>query len=47
MTERVSVSSLGAEANNDSFLPTVSGDGRYVAFYSFASNLVIGDAGGF
>lgn len=46
-TERVSVSSLGVQANNDSFLPTLSGDGRYVAFYSLASNLVIGDAGGF
>jgi len=42
-TIRVSVSSAGAEANDESFLPSISADGRYVAFHSFASNLVAGD----
>jgi Tol biopolymer transport system component len=43
VTERVSVASDGAQANNGSFSPSVSGDGRHVAFESFASNLVPGD----
>jgi len=42
-TERVSVSSAEVQANNTSWYPAVSGDGRYVAFQSFASNLVSGD----
>lgn len=42
-TERVSVDSAGAEANSASFLPAISGDGRFVAFASDASNLVAGD----
>ena len=45
-TTRVSVSSRGAEGSADSFSPTVSGDGRYVAFSSTASNLVAGDGNG-
>jgi len=45
-TSRVSIASDGAEANGDSFAPAVSGDGRFVAFSSFASNLVAGDANG-
>ncbi len=40
---RVSVSSAGAEANQNSSYPVVSADGRYVAFHSSASNLVAGD----
>ena len=32
----------GAAANNGSFLPTTSQDGRYVAFQSLATNLVAG-----
>ncbi|WP_374688578.1 IPT/TIG domain-containing protein, partial [Promineifilum sp.] len=43
-TTRVSVSSSGAQGNGDSSKPAVSSDGRYVAFYSVASNLVAGDA---
>ena len=43
-TTRVSVSSDGEEANAFSFFPTVSSDGRYVAFNSIASNLVEGDS---
>ena len=32
-TERVSVDSGGAQGNGDSFDPSISADGRYVAFY--------------
>jgi Tol biopolymer transport system component len=39
-TTRVSVDSLGAEANGDSTSARLSGDGRFVVFHSFASNLV-------
>jgi len=46
-TTRVSVSSSGIEGNNDSWWPSLSADGRYVAFESYASNLVNGDANGF
>jgi len=42
-TQRVSVSSANAEADHDSFEPSVSDDGRFVAFRSMASNLVAGD----
>ncbi|HXF00107.1 MAG TPA: hypothetical protein VN458_07155 [Solirubrobacterales bacterium] len=42
-TTRVSLSSTGAEANNDSFFPSISANGRFVAFASLASNLVPGD----
>ena len=42
-TERVSVSSDGRQANGDSWQPCVSADGRYVAFYSTATNLVPDD----
>ena len=43
---RVSVDSSGAEANGGSDAPFISSDGRYVAFYSDASNLVAGDTNG-
>ena len=42
-TSRVSVNSAGEEANSDSEFPTISSDGRYVAFYSYATNLVPDD----
>ncbi len=42
-TTRVSVASSGAEGNGGSTVPAISGDGRYVAFRSLASNLVPGD----
>lgn len=45
-TERVSVGPGGAEADGSSTFPTISGDGRYVAFVSFARNLVPGGTGG-
>ena len=41
--ERVSLTSAGAEGDNSSFLPSISGDGRYVAFRSLATNFVAGD----
>jgi Tol biopolymer transport system component len=43
-TTRVSVSSTGEEANGSSlFYPSISANGRFVAFTSYASNLVPGD----
>ena len=42
-TTRVNVDSSGAEANNFSEHPSISGDGRLVAFHSWATNLVPGD----
>lgn len=42
-TARVSVASDGTQANSSSDNPYLSADGRYVAFRSFASNLVPGD----
>jgi Tol biopolymer transport system component len=45
-TERVSVGSGGAEANGESALAAISPDGRYVAFESFATNLVAADTNG-
>jgi Tol biopolymer transport system component len=38
-TTRVSVATDGTQANNTSVNPTLSVDGRYVAFDSFATNL--------
>lgn len=46
LTERVSVSSTGQEANAESSQAAISGDGRFVAFQSAASNLVGGDTNG-
>ena len=45
-TQRVSVDSAGGQGNADSYDPAISADGRYVAFRSFASNLVSGDTNG-
>ena len=42
-TERISIRSNGSQANNNSFYGTISNDGRYVAFSSWASNLVAND----
>lgn len=43
VTERVSVDSFGIEGNHDSTYASISADGRFVAFESYASNLVSGD----
>lgn len=44
--ERISVSRTGGDAHGDSGAPAVSGDGRYVAFVSFAPDLVGNDLNG-
>jgi Tol biopolymer transport system component len=38
-TQRVSVTSFGLQANGGSQMATLSGDGRFVAFLSYAANL--------
>ncbi|HET9771640.1 MAG TPA: hypothetical protein VFS16_12190, partial [Acidimicrobiia bacterium] len=45
-TERVSLSSAGAQAGGASFDPAISADGRFVAFTSAAPDLVPGDDNG-
>ncbi|WP_262270788.1 cadherin domain-containing protein [Microvirga yunnanensis] len=42
-TERISISSTGEQANGDSISPSISADARYVAYESYASNLVSDD----
>jgi len=42
-TERVSIATGGAQGNGGSRSPSISADGRYVAFASLAANLVAGD----
>jgi len=42
-TERVSVASDGSEANEASYFPRITSDGRYVVFTSRATNLAPGD----
>jgi WD40 repeat protein len=46
LTTRVSVDSAGLESNSTSFRPDISGDGRFVTFASYATNLVAGDTNG-
>src|SRR5438034_510973 len=45
-TERVSVSSDGTQSNGASLYPSISSDGRFVAFQSEATNLVDNDTNG-
>lgn len=46
-TELINVSSSGEQANFESRMPpSISADGRYVVFYSEATNLVTGDVNG-
>jgi len=46
-TTRVSVDSTGTEGNDAShYTPSISADGRYVGYFSSASNLVAGDTNG-
>ena len=42
VVQRISMASDGSQANSDSVAPSISADGRYVAFQSWASNLVPG-----
>jgi len=44
--ELVSVAADDGLANDESFFPSISSDGRYVAFVSSATNLVAGDING-
>jgi Tol biopolymer transport system component len=44
--ERISVPSGGGSSNSTSNRPSISADGRYVAFQSLATNLVAGDTNG-
>jgi hypothetical protein len=46
VTTRVSLDSNGVEANQQSTDPAMSGDGRFIAFQSRASNLVPADTNG-
>jgi len=46
-TELASITSAGLQGNGSSDFPSISGDGRYIAFLSRASNLVSGDTNGF
>ncbi len=43
ITEQVSLDGAGYQGNDHSGLPSISGDGRFIAFWSLASNLVSGD----
>jgi Tol biopolymer transport system component len=45
-TVRVSLDTSGVQANNSSFAPSISPDGKFVAFESMANNLVTGDTNG-
>jgi Tol biopolymer transport system component len=45
-TTRVSLSSTDAQGDGGSALPSISADGRFVAFVSTATNLVPGDSNG-
>ncbi|MEO0834643.1 MAG: hypothetical protein AAFY16_01380 [Cyanobacteria bacterium J06642_3] len=46
-TSRIKVGLNGAQANSDLNLGSISDDGRYISFWSDASNLVAGDSNGF
>lgn len=45
-TRRISLGARGAQANSGSRSPTMSDDGRWIAYHSFASNLVPDDTNG-
>jgi WD40 repeat protein len=47
ITVRVSVDSSGIQGNRDSFSPSISATGRFVAFTSLANNLIASDTRGF
>jgi Tol biopolymer transport system component len=46
VTERASLTATGDQADGDSGTPSLSADGRFVAFQSYAGNLVSGDSNG-
>ena len=45
-TKKISLDPAGGEANGDSFIPQLSADGRYLAYMSYATNLVDNDTNG-
>ena len=47
ITTRVSVNTEGGDSDGDSFAPALSADGRYLAFFSEATNLVPNDENDF
>ena len=47
VTQRVSIASDGSQGNSPSYDSSISADGRYVTFYSYADNLVSGDTNGY
>jgi Tol biopolymer transport system component len=46
-TTRISVDPNGMQADGASYKPSISADGRYVVFESYATNLVPGDTNGY
>lgn len=46
VTTRESVSTAGTQSNDTSETPAISGNGRYIAFPSVATNLIAGDTNG-
>ncbi|MCZ7535500.1 MAG: IPT/TIG domain-containing protein [Acidimicrobiia bacterium] len=46
-TIRASKAADGTKSNGPSFVPSISADGRYVAFRSGGSNLIVGDTNGY
>lgn len=46
VTERINLSTLGVEANLSSFIPSISADGRYIAYATWATTLVPDDTNG-
>jgi hypothetical protein len=47
ITERVSISTGGVEGDGDSDIPSISADGRYVAFASYSNNFDSSDTNGY
>jgi Tol biopolymer transport system component len=45
-TTRVSVPSSGGQGSSDSYNPSISADGRFIAFSSYATNMVANDTNG-
>lgn len=45
-TTRVSLNGDGVEGNGTSWYPSISGNGRFISFYSEANNLIAGDTNG-
>ena len=45
-TKRISIGSSGAEGNGESYDPSISPDGRFVVFVSYATNFMASDTNG-